>query len=286
MGKRSGRAYLKEDKSPNAFFVFLLVFYQSELMEDLGIGGWGKTLPSYTLFPEYYSEHIAPFLYESWERFFKVFIHSRKKEGEACADVACGPGLAAEFLAKRFRRVYAVDRSLPMLRRAWERLEQENVIFLRQDMRFMRLPEPVDLITCWGDSLNHLTDERDLVWAFRSFAANLKEGGFLVFDLNMERELREGAGEEWYEMGSSCGKVLWRLLWNEGKRQADLELVFFDEKGREAGRELIREKAFRPETVLQILKEACFDVLEWVDAATHEAPTPKTRRVAALVVKR
>jgi SAM-dependent methyltransferase len=49
-------------------------------------------------------------------------------------------------------------------------------------------PASFDLVVCFADSLNYLTEDGDLERVFRSAAAALDTGGRLVFDINTEAE--------------------------------------------------------------------------------------------------
>lgn len=249
-------------------------------MLDVKVGA--RPLPPYSLFADFYTVHIAPYLKDAWEASFRSMVLHRLRSTRACADVACGPGLAAVCLAETFDLVFAVDVSLPMLLQAGRMLRGAKVMLLRQDMRFLRLPCRVDLINCWGDSLNHLIREEDFLWALRSFAVNLERGGLLYFDLNTENQLREGAGEEWYEMEMPSGRARWRLSWEGEGKTSLLEVVFYDAGNREIGREVIRERVYPREMVLALLSRAGFSPLEWVDAATLRPPAGDARRVAVL----
>src|SRR5262249_24014422 len=50
-------------------------------------------------------------------------------------------------------------------------------------LRELRLPRPVDLITCTFDTLNYLTTTDHLKRAFRHIRDNLREGGHVIFDM-------------------------------------------------------------------------------------------------------
>jgi SAM-dependent methyltransferase len=101
----------------------------------------------------------------------------------AAADVGCGTGRVLAWLAERgWRPLVGVDRSAAMLAIGRRRLGPHAVRLIRQDLRTLRLPRRVDLITCTFATLNYLTDDADLAQGLRSLARNLRPGGLLVAD--------------------------------------------------------------------------------------------------------
>jgi ubiquinone/menaquinone biosynthesis C-methylase UbiE len=58
--------------------------------------------------------------------------------------------------------VFGVDRSPEMLTVATRNCPKPNICFLQQDIRCLRLPYPVDLITANFDTMNHLLTGPDL----------------------------------------------------------------------------------------------------------------------------
>jgi SAM-dependent methyltransferase len=102
----------------------------------------------------------------------------------SAADIGCGTGLFACYLNKCWGvPVYAVDRSLEMLRQARCNCPSGGVCFLQQDIRCLALPSGVDLITANFDTLNHLNAPQDLRRAFKRVAVNLRPSGHFYFDI-------------------------------------------------------------------------------------------------------
>jgi SAM-dependent methyltransferase len=102
----------------------------------------------------------------------------------SAADIGCGTGLFARYLKlSRGITVFAVDRSEPMLRIAQRNCCGTNVVLLRQDIRCLRLPHQVDLITANFDTLNHIVRKEDLQKTLRGVVENLNPGGHFIFDV-------------------------------------------------------------------------------------------------------
>ncbi len=105
---------------------------------------------------------------------------------ETACDLACGTGATALNLAHEGIRMYAVDLSPLMCRLTREKAARTRlpVRVLRADMRNFRLPEPVDLITCEYDALNHVPQPADLRTVAKVVARALRPGGYFYFDVN------------------------------------------------------------------------------------------------------
>lgn len=139
------------------------------------------------------------FPYESWADGYDALLGSRTFPAvrdafewvvrrhripfRSVADVGCGTGSFVRYLRRLGARVFGVDRSAAMVARARTKNRRNGAIFLRQDLRDLRLPHRVDLITCNFDVLNYLLDRSELEQAFRTFRRNLVVPGHLVFDL-------------------------------------------------------------------------------------------------------
>ena len=105
---------------------------------------------------------------------------------ESACDLGCGTGTFAVLLARRGIVTFAVDLSPDMCRLAREKARRAAVSLkvIQADMRDFQLPQPVNLITCEFDALNHVPAKRDLRRVLRSVEKALLPGGYFVFDVN------------------------------------------------------------------------------------------------------
>src|SRR5579864_8143827 len=105
---------------------------------------------------------------------------------DSLCDLACGTGTTAVELAALGIKVFAVDLSRTMCRITGEKaaLEGVDVHVICSDMRSFRLPEPVDLIVCEFDGLNHLPRKPDLSRVLSATGRALHPGGYFYFDMN------------------------------------------------------------------------------------------------------
>ncbi len=140
-------------------------------------------IPYSRLATDYDATIGIPFFHQTRDLFERLF----RKYGirfRSAADIGCGTGLFARYLkVSRDINVFAVDLSEPMLRVAQRNCRGTNVVLLRQDIRCLRLPHPVDLITANFDTLNHILSNQDLLRTLKRVAKNLNPGGHFIFDV-------------------------------------------------------------------------------------------------------
>jgi SAM-dependent methyltransferase len=140
-----------------------------------------------------YDQLLGNQFFAELRRTFEWIIHRYGVRFDSVADVACGTGTFVRYLRDiGAQPVYGVDRSPTMLRRAARKNAGNGSRFLLQDLRALRLPRSVDLLTCNFDSLNYLRTAADLHGALRRFAENLRPDGHAIFDLVTERSTEQG----------------------------------------------------------------------------------------------
>jgi SAM-dependent methyltransferase len=142
-----------------------------------------------------YDALVGDRFFAELRRTFEWIIRRYGVRFDSAADVACGTGTFVRYLRDiGAQPVYGVDRSPTMLRRAARKNAGNGARFLIQDLRALRLPRSVDLLTCNFDSLNYLRTAADLHGALRRFAENLRPDGHAIFDLVTERLTEQGPG--------------------------------------------------------------------------------------------
>ena len=104
-------------------------------------------------------------------------------------DLACGTGTMTWLLTQRGYEVIGVDGSEDMLAAAMSKGRETSgvpPVFLHQSMPRLDLYGTVDAAVCCLDSLNYLTDPKDVQRTFQRLHLFVAPGGMLVFDVNTE----------------------------------------------------------------------------------------------------
>jgi SAM-dependent methyltransferase len=185
----------------------------------------------------------------------------------SAADLGCGTGLFACYLARRWGvPVLAIDRSVAMLRIAACNCRSPRVRLLRQDIRRLRLPWRVDLATANFDTLNHLPTMCDLTIALRRIANNLKPGGWLIIDVvtpcrPLGNRLRR-------RLETASRRVSQLIRWNPARRRLTIAVVIRGAASPCTTLEVHRERVFDPQEVHRAVSAAGLVVRAVYDALT------------------
>jgi SAM-dependent methyltransferase len=126
---------------------------------------------------DWYAAAFGPRLFSLLET--RGFARSR------ILDAGCGTGTLALAFAGRGYEVTGLDLSESMLEVARKKDPGSRVRWVRGDVTSFELSSPAafDVITCVGDTLNHLATLDEWEQAFRGFAHRLRPGGVLYADV-------------------------------------------------------------------------------------------------------
>ncbi|HTP88386.1 MAG TPA: class I SAM-dependent methyltransferase [Bryobacteraceae bacterium] len=187
----------------------------------------------------------------------------------AC-DLACGTGTTALDLAARGIRMYSVDLSAGMCRAARGKARERKLALrvIQADMRDFRLPEPVDLILCEYDALNHVPLHSDLRRVSRAVARVLNPGGWFFFDVNNMAGFKQyWRGACWIE---KPGIVLVMRNGHDLRRRrawCDCEWFVREERLWRRHTERVEEVCWTEDEIRSVLTAAEFAHIEVWDAA-------------------
>jgi SAM-dependent methyltransferase len=161
----------------------------------------GTPVSDYDAFAPHYDAFTSYSDYERWTDGVLEHARTHGLRGQSLLDVACGTGNSFLPFLRRGFDVVGCDSSGAMLAEAARKAPRARLVLA--DMRELPPLGAFDLVTCFDDSLNYLTSERDLADALMSIAANLGAGGLALFDLNSLQayrttfardDVRDGAG--------------------------------------------------------------------------------------------
>jgi SAM-dependent methyltransferase len=164
--------------------------------DGLGEGRGADEYPPYTEFASIYDAVMRDVSYQMWANYVEEICARHGLAPATILDVACGTGGSTLPFAARGYQIAGVDASQSMLdiARAKAAASGLGVEFALQDLRRLRpgdlaLGPVFDLVLCLYDSLNYITDPRELQAALPGFLGALRPGGLFIFDVNAARRL-------------------------------------------------------------------------------------------------
>ena len=241
-------------------------------------------MPGYDRFAFVYDALTENVGYAQRADYLFMLLKSAGVQSGLLLDLACGTGSLSVELCKKGYDVIGVDGSFEMLNAAREKCAPygERILLLCQDMTQLDLFGTIDCAVCSLDSINHLTDEKDVREAFRLVSLFMNQGGVFVFDVNTPYKHKYVLGDNCFvyeEDGIFC---TWQNFFYEDDCSVEIFLDFFTEQ--EDGsylreQESFCERAYDDKQLTTMLEDAGFSVLSRYGEMTTDAPKKDEQRV-------
>ncbi|ACV62216.1 Methyltransferase type 11 [Desulfofarcimen acetoxidans DSM 771] len=219
--------------------------------------------------------------FEGWIDYIEELLVKFEYSPKTIIDLACGTGNTAFPFARRGYRVAGVDLSARMIDIARKKAEKENlnINFFVQDICCLKLPEPVELITCFHDGLNYLLNYEDIKLTFKKVFDNLLSGGLFIFDLNAVRWLADSSQETTVVQEDDL-TLIWQTSYEPEKDIWTIDLTGFFREGDlyRKFQERHSEKAYTPQEIETALREAGLELLAAYHAFSIETIKYDSRR--------
>lgn len=142
----------------------------------------------------------------------KLFWRASKRDVRTVLDLACGTGTMTCLLTERGYELISVDGSEDMLMEAREKaqgISGVEPLFLHQSMPRLDLNDTVDAAICCLDSINYLTNPKDVRRTFERLRLFVSPGGALVFDVHALPKLQAMDAQVYLDEGEDVYCV-WR----------------------------------------------------------------------------
>lgn len=241
----------------------------------------------YKEFAQIYDDLIKEDIdYHSWSSFIMdaVNIHNVKKDNYL--DLACGTGNITEIISKYFKTTWAVDLSSDMLAEAETKLRSNGIKgnFIEQDISKLELDRKFDLITCCLDSINYITNTKDVESYFFRVYNYLKEDGIFIFDINSYYKITEILGNNTYTYDSEKVFYTWENYLE--KDIVEMYLTFFIKKTNDDYKrfdEIHRERAYKMEWLEKLIKKNNFKIIGKFNGYEFKDIEKKSERIVYIL---
>ena len=220
--------------------------------------------------------------YEKRADFLEKLFRRSRIPVHTVLDLACGTGSMTWLLAGRGYELIAVDGSQEMLAAAREKNAPAEVppLFLHQSMPRLDLYGTVDAAICCLDSLNYLTDPRDVQRTLRRLHLFISPGGLLTFDVRLPERLAALDGQVFLDETDDTYCV-WRTEFDAKKRLCYYGMDIFRLDGAHWTRSFEEhiEYAYEPDELLSWLQEAGFTHVRQYGDRVLRAPKQDEQRI-------
>jgi len=227
-----------------------------------------KLIRPYKWLAEYY-DRIFTFHLPWYESARRQILAPILAHVESACDLACGTATTALLLAKQGIQMTGVDLSPSMCKLARQKAGhlRRPLKILQADMRTFRLPEPVDLVLCEFDALNHVPQKADLRSVAQSVARALRPGGHFYFDVNNRLAFQKVWPSTWWSERPGVAFVL-RGGYDRETDRGWTNAEWFFREGRlwRRRRERIEQVCWSAAEIRRTLREAGFDRIRAWDA--------------------
>jgi SAM-dependent methyltransferase len=193
-------------------------------------------------------------------------------------DLACGTGAAALVLAGSGVRTVGLDRSAAMLREARRKSDLAGVSLslLRGDLRAFSFRSRFDLALCCYDSLNYLTEPRELCAAMARVRDALTLTGLFVCDLTTRQAYTGELDGIAHSLDLRDLEYRWQTTWDEANTRANTRVTV---RSRVYGRALHCsehhiQRPYTPDEVYRALGSARLRLLATYGIADSGSPLP------------
>lgn len=215
----------------------------------------------YEEFSVVYDSVMSDIPYGEWFERLRGELDKHGKTGGHLCELGCGTGEMTGRFCEAGYEVTGIDLSPDMLARAMEKKEEDQeILYLNQDMRDFSLHKPADVVLCICDSVNYLLCEEDLLAAFRCVYENLDDDGIFVFDMKTEYCYRVILGDAVRFEDGGGYSVIWENTYDRVEKINEYLVTMFlfreDSGLYERYDECHRQRAYSREEVEDLLFQA------------------------------
>lgn len=240
-------------------------------------------MDAYTNFSKVYDILMDNVNYKEWGKYITSLLKEYNVNNGLVLELGCGTGSICEYLAKKGYDVIGIDNSIDMLNVAREKKEESglDILYINQDMREFELYGTVKAVISSCDSINYVTNKRDLVKAFKLVNNYLDPGGVFIFDLNTEYKY-ENIGDSVIAENRDETSFIWENTYSHNKKinRYDLTLFLKEEDGRYSKHEETHlQRAYSLEEVKEALIKSGLEFVKVYNAFTRDEPNEKSERI-------
>lgn len=224
--------------------------------------------------------------YEGYAKNILSLVDKYNIKKENMLELAAGSGMLTQYFIDEFKNIDALDISTDMLNVFASKYDNNNVNLIYYDMLEFENPNKYDLIVILLDSINYVTDQKELKKLFNNCYKNLKDNGLLVFDINSEYKMTEIFGSNCYIYEYEDIFYTWDNFYEDDL--VDMHLNFFVEN--ENGSydriyEYQQERVYSIEEIKNMVSKSGFEEIKIYDEDDFSSIKEDSQRILISAVK-
>lgn len=225
--------------------------------------------------------------YEKYARNILGLVEKNNIKKDKMLELAAGSGMLTKYFFDEFKEIDALDISTDMLNVFAQKHDNDNVNLIYYDMVEYENPAAYDLIVILLDSINYVTNPKDLEKLIANCYKNLKENGLLVLDINSEYKMREIFGSNCYVYEYEDIFYTWDNFMEDDL--IDMHLNFFVENEDGSYKRIYeyqQERVYERAYISKILSENGFTDIKYFDEDTMGEVSDQTMRILFQAVRK
>lgn len=247
-------------------------------------------MDAYTGFASVYDTFMDNVPYEEWAEYLHGLLLEWGVSEGPLVDLGCGTGSMTGILAAKGYEMTGVDNSEEMLGIAVEKWAESEykILFILQDMRELELGETVKAVFSVCDSVNYITESKELAEVFARVNKYLDPGGIFIFDFNTEYKYREVLGDRTIAESREDCSFIWDNYYYEEEKINEYELsLFIKDDSIEGERENVYRKyeeihyqrGYSLEEMRHLVEQGGMEFVAAYDAFTKKPPAHTSERL-------
>lgn len=237
----------------------------------------------YTSLAYVYDELMKDIDYAEWAKYIEQIFKENKIKPSLIADLGCGTGSFCIAMAEKGYDMIGIDISSDMLSCAKEKstIKSLDILFVNQDMVEFELYGTVDVITCLVDSINYITEKKDVKRLFNLVHNYLNPGGIFIFDINTKYKFEEILDNNVFYSVDDDISYIWENNYDINTQICQFDLTLFVREKDKYKRydEIHYERAYSTEELKSFIEEANLRVEAVYNCLEFLPPKEESERI-------
>jgi ubiquinone/menaquinone biosynthesis C-methylase UbiE len=236
----------------------------------------------YGIFSNFYDNLTENVDYENSTDYLCRVFEKYDKLPSLLLDVGCGTGGFSLCFSRRGIDVIGADPSVSMLEVAEKKAKEENldILFLNQSGQELDLYGTVDGAVACLDTVNHVTDKRELLKFFKKISLFLEKGRLFIFDANTLYKHEKVLADNCFVFEGDSLYCVWQNFYDKKRKITDIYLDFFISEDGKYIRETeeFSERAYSDEELSEMLIKSGFKILDILGENSFNKPKKTEER--------